>query len=319
LNLPRGATPVDFAYAIHSEVGGRCAGARINGKLVSLRHPLQDGDTVEIITSEAQFPRKDWLEFVVSGKARSRIRHSIRAAEQERSREIGRDILEKELRRGGFSLPRLLEQGRVAELARDELGGTPDDLFSAVGYGKLAAPKLLARLRGDAEPEPPPAPQKRRGLFRRARVPSSYGITVNGQPDVMVRMAGCCNPLPGDEVIGFVTRGRGVTVHAVDCNHAFTLDRERRIEVDWEDRSSAPRRIRIRVCSADTPGLLAKITKSISAEGVNIGGARVETSSGDNHAILNFDLWVTDLRSLKSVMKQIERVRGVRSVERVRA
>ncbi|MEB2345565.1 MAG: bifunctional (p)ppGpp synthetase/guanosine-3',5'-bis(diphosphate) 3'-pyrophosphohydrolase [Deltaproteobacteria bacterium] len=319
INLPRGATPVDFAYAIHSQVGERCAGARVNGKLVALRHELRDGDTVEILTSEAQQPRKDWLEFVVSGKARQRIRHATRVAEQARSRELGREMLDKELRRGGLSLARALEDGRLAALAQAELSGAPDDLFSAVGYGRIAAAQVLARLRGDAPPAPPePERPKRRGLFRRERASTSKsGIRVDGQPDVLVRFAGCCNPLPGDDVVGFVTRGRGVTVHARDCAAAFTQDPDRRIDVEWESKTAIPRQIKVRVVSVDRPGVLARITKSIAGTGVNIGGARVATSD-DRTAIHDFDLWVTDLRSLTTVMKEIERVRGVLTVERVR-
>jgi GTP pyrophosphokinase len=319
INLPRGGTPVDFAYAIHSEVGSHCAGARVNGKIVPLRHQLANGDTVEIMTSEAQFPRKDWLDFVVSGKARAKIRHAIRVAEQARSRELGRDILEKELRRAGLSLARLLESGEIEALAQKECSGSPDDLFSAVGYGRLAPAPLVARLRGEtAAPAPEPEPRRRR-IFGRARAaPPASGIRVDGVPDVLVRFAHCCNPLPGDEVIGFVTRGRGVTVHQKDCQHAFTLDPDRRIPVQWEAKSAQPRLVKVRAVSMDQPGVLAKITKSISAAGVNIGAARVQTNGADQTAVHDFDLWVADLRALNAVMKEIERVRGVLSVERVR-
>jgi GTP pyrophosphokinase len=317
INLPRGSTPLDFAYAIHSEVGSHCAGARVNGRIVPLRHVLKDGDTLEILTSEAQFPRKDWLDFVVSGKARSKIRHAIRVAEQARSRELGRDILEKELRRAGLSLARLLESGAIDALAQKELSGAPDDLFSAVGYGKLTPAPLVAKLRGE-EPAPPPEPKRRR-IFGRARpAPPASGIRVDGVADVLVRFASCCNPLPGDEVIGFVTRGRGVTVHQKDCQHAFTLDPDRRIPVQWEAKSAQPRLVKVRAVSMDQPGVLAKITKSISSAGVNIGAARVKTSAADQTAVHEFDLWVADLRALTGVMKEIERVRGVLSVERVR-
>jgi GTP pyrophosphokinase len=320
INLPRGATPVDFAYAIHSKVGERCAGARVNGRLVSLRHVLSDGDTVEIVTSDAQLPRKDWLDFVVSGKARQRIRHALRVAEQARSRELGRDILEKELRRVGLSLPRLLESGRIDELAQQEVSGASDDLFSAVGYGRIPAGQLVAKLTGDAPPSPPtPAPSPRRlGLFRRQRAEPLPGIRVDGLPDVMVRFAGCCSPLPGDDVIGFVTRGRGVTVHVKECPHTFALDRDRCIAVAWEPKSTIPRQIHVRVVSVDQPGVLARITKSISGAGVNIGAAQI-TTSDDQTAIHEFDLWVTDLRSLTALMKEIGKVRGVLTVERVRA
>ena len=319
INLPKGATPVDFAYAIHSEVGARCAGAKVNGKLVQLRHQLHDGDTVEIVTSASQTPRKDWLEFVISGRARQKIRHAIRAAEKARSLELGREILERDLRRVGLSLPRLLEGGELAEVARLELrGGGLDELFSAVGYGKLPSTSVVRRLKPEAvAPAPEPAPAPRRRLFRRTSVPKT-GITVSGANDVLVRFAGCCAPLPGDEITGFVTRGRGVTVHSKECSHAFELDPERRIDVQWDESAEISRRIKIEVSSVDRPGILATVTKCISAAGVNIDGARV-TTSHDGRAVSSFDLWIGDKRTLSAVMKEIGRIKGVLSVERVRA
>ena len=323
LNLPRGATPVDFAYAIHSEVGERCSGARVNGKMVPLRHALEDGDTVEVITSTSQSPRKDWLEFVVSAKARSRIRHAIRAAENAASRELGRGILERELRRAGFSLPRLLERDELDEVAREKARGSVEDLFAAVGYGKLSAAAVVRSLRPDWKPEAPKPERARKGLrdlFRREARPaaSGTGIRVDGQNDVMVRFGRCCAPLPGDDVVGFVTRGRGVTVHQKDCRLVFELDPERRIDVDWDADAGVSRQIRMRVTSRDEPGLLAKVTKTISAAGINIGSARVDTHT-DRTATHNFDLWVTDVQTLNNVIKDIERIKGVLSVERTRA
>jgi len=315
INLPAGATPVDFAYAIHSEVGAHCAGARVNGKMVPLRHRLEDGDTVEILTSQAQVPRKDWLDFVVSGKARSRIRHAIRATERERSRALGRELLERELRKAGLSLPRLLERGELAELASKETrGGSLDDLFSAVGFGRLPAVRVVKKLQGVEEPAPKPA---RRRLFRRP-APARSGIRVSGHGDVLVRFARCCAPIPGDDVVGFVTRGRGVTVHARGCDKVFGLDPERRIDVDWDEAAEVPHRIKMRVHSVDRPGILATVTRSISAAGVNIDGARVSTGT-DHKAVSTFDLWVKDVKTLNAVMKEIGRLKGVLSVERVRS
>jgi GTP pyrophosphokinase len=322
INLPRRATSIDFAYAIHSEVGAHCAGARVNGKMVPLRLPLQNGDTVEILTSPNQFPRKDWLEFAVSSKARSRIRHAIRLAENERSRQLGRDILERELRRVKLSLARLLEEGQLTELATSELrGGAVEDLFARIGYGRLSAAKLAKKLSGEeaeTEPESPPVPSRLRSLFRRQKTPpAGSGIRVSGSPDVMVRFGGCCDPLPGDEITGFVTRGRGVTVHAVECSRVYELDPERRIDVQWDEEAEVSRRIKIRVLSKDQPGILAKISKSISAAGINISDARI-TTDADRQAVLGFQLLVGDVRTLNAVMKEIEKVRGVLSVERVR-
>jgi len=321
LNLPKGATPVDFAYAIHSEVGAHCHGAKVNGKMVPLRHALADGDTVEILTSPTQQPRKDWLEFVISGRARQKIRHAIKVAERARSLDLGREMLERELRRAGLSLPRLLEGGELAKAATAEVHGSVDDLFSAVGYGKLPPIAVVRRIKPEAappEPAPPPPKRKLGDLFRRPVAPASTGLRVGGQNDVLVRFAACCGPLPGDDVVGFVTRGRGVTVHAKDCPKVFALDPERRIDVTWDGESLAPRRVKVRVVSVDRPGILATVTKTISAASINIDGARVATTQ-DRKAISSFDLQVTDARSLQAVMKEIGRVKGVISVERVRS
>ena len=319
INLPKNATPLDFAYAIHSEVGSHCAGARVNGKMVPLRHRLMNGDTVEVVTSSAQYPRKDWLEFVVSGRARGRIRHSIRALERERSRELGREILDRELRKHGMSLARLLEGEDLSELAAKEVHGPADVLFGALGYGRVNAVDIVRKLRGEKTPDPEPERKsaRLRALFRRQAKSPPSGIRVSGQSDVLVRFGRCCVPLPGDEVVGFVTRGRGVTVHVRDCARVYELDPARRIEVDWDSNTAMPHRIKMRVRSIDQPGLLAKITKTISAAGVNIGAARVSTTS-DQKSLQTFDLWVTDVGTLNAVMKQIGKIKGVISVDRLR-
>jgi GTP pyrophosphokinase len=318
IGLPVGATPVDFAYAIHSEVGDSCAGAKINGKLVSLRHKLVDGDTVEILTHSRQLPRKDWLDFVVTGKARSKIRHAIRAEEKARSRELGRELLDREFRKAGLSLPRALEGPAIAELAQRHGRGSVDDLLAWVGYGRIEAAAIVRELQGSAAP-PEPAPTPRRRLFGRTRETDTGGLQVGGQSDVMVRFGGCCAPLPGDDVVGFVTRGRGVTVHLKDCPKVFELDPERRIDVDWQPGAGneVTRKIRMRVRSQDQPGLLAKVTKTISTEGVNIGAA-VVTTTPDRMSEQTFDVWVPDVAKLNAVMKEIRKIKGVLSVERLR-
>jgi guanosine-3',5'-bis(diphosphate) 3'-pyrophosphohydrolase len=317
INLSKGATPIDFAYAIHTKVGEHCAGAKVNGKMVPLRHRLSDGDTVEIVTSQSQFPRKDWLEFVASARARSKIRHALRARENERSRELGREILDRDLRKAGLSLPRLLESGGLDEIALAEAMGQIDELFALVGYGKLASSDVVRRLTGEEAPEPVAEAPRRRGLFRREPRRSSSGIRVSGQADVLVRFPRCCAPLPGDDVIGFVSRGRGVTVHQKDCVKTFEQDPARRIDVQWDTDATAPWSIKVRVHSLDRPGLLAKVTKTISAAGINIGAAQVSTTE-DAKAIQTFDLWVNDVASLNAVMKEIGRIKGILSVERLR-
>ena len=314
MNLPRGATPVDFAYAIHSEVGDRCAGAKINGKIVPLRHALVDGDTVEVITSAARTPRKDWLEYVVTGKARSRIRSAIRAEEKARSRELGRELLDREMRKAGLSLPRLVDSEELQAIARKHGRGSIQDLLASIGYGRIHSADIVRALRGE---EPPPRPPRRRPRLFGRQHDASLGIRVSGQSDVLVRFPHCCDPLPGDDVIGFVTRGRGVTVHMRDCPRTFELDPARRIDVEWKPETDVTRRIKMRVRSVDQPGLLAKVTKTISSRGVNIGGARV-TTSRDQKAEQTFDVYVNDVGTLNQVMKEIGRIKGVLSVERVR-
>ena len=317
--LVRGSTPVDFAFAIHSEVGAHCAGARVNGKMVPLRSRLADGDTVEVITSPNQYPRKDWLDFVITGKARSRIRNAIRATERARSVELGRTILERELRKSSLTLKDLQQDGVLAKLGRRRGGDSLEDLFSSVSYGRISGAEVVRRLRGGEEPEPAPDEPPKRRMFWQPREPASTsGIRVSGQPDVMVRFGLCCNPLPGDEVIGFVTRGRGVTVHQKDCPKIFELDPDRRIDAEWELDAKIPRKITVRVRSIDQKGLLAKVTKTISSAAINIGAAKITTSQ-DQKAIHTFDLWVTDVDTLNSVMKQIGRIKGVLGVERVRS
>jgi GTP pyrophosphokinase len=321
INLPSKSTPIDFAYAIHSEVGSHCAGARVNGKQVPLRTKLADGDTVEIQTSNSQIPRKDWLDFAVSSKARSRIRHSIRQDGRDRSRKLGRDILERELRRANLSLKQVLDDGQLEAVAKqDARKGTVEDLFAAVSYGKIAASSVVRKLRGEEEPKPAralPVPDKIRGLFRRERRSSSSGIVVSGSPDVLVRFGGCCDPLPGDEIIGYVTRGRGVTIHLRECTKVFEVDPERWIDVQWDEESGEPRKIKVRVKSKDKQGILAKITNTISSAGVNIGAATITTEEG-NLAVQSFELWVQDVSELNAVMKSIAKLKGVTSVERIR-
>jgi GTP pyrophosphokinase len=207
-------------------------------------------------------------------------------------------------------------------VARIQAGGSVEDLFASVGYGKIAASAVVRALRPDWKADElrvsAPKPRKLRDLFRREPRPSSTGIRVDGQGDVLIRFGRCCSPLPGDEVIGFVTRGRGVTVHQKNCRVTFELDPERRIDVQWDTDATVPHPIRIRVTSRDAPGLLAEITRSISAEGVNIGAAQV-TTHPDRTATQNFELWITDVQVLNRVIKEIERVKGVISVERIRS
>ena len=235
--FPRGSTPIDFAYSIHSEVGHHCVGARVNGAMVPLRYKLHNGDVVEILTSNGQSPSKDWLDFVVSGRARSRIRAFIRIEERERSAKLGRDILEREMNKRDMSFSRFFknkgETGRV--LSHFKLNAQ-EELFAQLGYGKLAVAQIIDAI---APPEDPKARESLKPSFiertvrKVTRRGAAEGIVLQGMENVMVRYAKCCNPLPGDPVVGWITRGRGITVHRRGCQKAMELDPQRRVDVEW--------------------------------------------------------------------------------------
>ena len=309
--LPAGATPIDFAYAVHTEIGNHCAGAKVNGQLVSLRHRLSNGDTVEVITSDHQKPRQEWLDHVVSGRARSRIRHAVKLEQVENSLNMGRDILRRDLRRRRLSYDKLLKAGTLDAVARQLRYRDLDAMLGAIAYGRLKAGSVADRLAGGSGQDAPDL------LQRVLRIGTRRGvIRVGGQENVVVRIAKCCAPVPGDPVEGYITRGRGVTVHARDCSKIFHLDPERRVPVGWDAEPGELRRVRVRIVSEDRTGLLAAISDKISAEGINIDGARISTS--DNRAVQSFELRVKDRKHLETVLTQLSKIRGVLSVERVR-
>ena len=314
--LPAGATPIDFAYAVHSEVGNHCAGAKINGQLVPLRHKLTNGDTIEIVTSPHQRPRQEWLDFVVTGRARSRIRHFLKSEQVERSRALGRDLLHRELHKRGLSFEKLAKSGELKNVAKDLGVRDLDGLLQAVAYGKHDARGVARKIAGVGEDEPEPKPSLLRRVLSVGR--GTGEVRVSGMDNVLVRFAKCCSPVPGESVEGFITRGRGVTVHASDCSKIFHLDPDRRVPVTWEDVAGAPPvNVKVRVVSEDRQGLLAAVTNKISAEGVNIDSAQIYTEP-DGRAIQVFELSVKNRKHLDGVLRQIAKIRGVVTVERVR-
>ncbi len=317
--LPAGATPIDFAYAVHSEVGNHCAGAKVNGKLVPLRHHLANGDTVEILTSPHQRPRREWLDHVVTGRARGRIRQVLRSQEVEQGRQLGREILERALAQRGRSWEKLSKAGDLTRVARELSYRGIDEMLQAIAYGKLQARQVARKLGVDEEPA---AETREPTLFERVFRPrrGSTGVKVGGMDHVLVRFARCCSPVPGDPVDGFITRGRGVTVHVRDCPRIFHLDPERRVPVSWDDAPAETelRSVRVRVVSEDRPGILAAVSKQISTAGVNIEGGSI-VKSGENRAVQTFDLAVRDRKHLDTVIRQLSKLRGVLSVERVRS
>ncbi len=323
-SLPRGATPVDFAYTIHSEIGEQCVGAKVNGKLVPLRYKLKNGDTIEILTSPHSHPSKDWLTFVKTSRAQARIRQFIRQAEHRRSIEIGRDVAEREFRRFGITLNKVQKGGEL-EKAANALGyRISDDLLAGIGYGKVSPADVLRHLvpaEKLAEPRPAatPVPTSRiTEIFRKvAGLPATGGVRISGIDDVLVRYGRCCNPVPGDAIVGFITRGRGVTVHTAVCDKVMGMDPERRVDVAWDVKGDFKRPVSLRVITTDRPGILAKISQTFSEAGVNISQASCRSTTPGERAVNDFEVTVGDLKQLNQVMRSIERIEGVQSVKRV--
>jgi GTP pyrophosphokinase len=313
--LPEGATPLDFAYAVHTKVGEHCVGAKVNGKLVPLRYTLRQGDIVEIVTSPNQHPSRDWLKIVKSTRARAKINQWLKVEERARSIELGRELFEREARKYRLNPTALLGGEEIKKAAADFGFAGPDDLMAALGYGKSSVHQVLNKLAPNALLESPEKPKA--SATRPAPVD---GVRIRGVDDLLVRFARCCNPLPGDPIVGFITRGRGLTVHARDCLTVAksVLDRERLIDVEWDVEEPGKRPVRIAVyIGKDRPGLLSEITGAISARNGNITKAEV-TVTDDRRGINNFVIEVADLRQLQDIIAAIRDVRDVINVERVR-
>ena len=319
LNFPVGATIIDFAYRIHSEVGHHCAGARVNGRIVPLRYQLQSGDTVEIVTTSSQAPSKDWLKLVKTSRAKARVRAWVKGQQAARSIAVGREILERDLARHALDFGRLRTDGTLARVAHELSLKDEDAMLAGVGYGKITAQQVLGRILPEEEIEK--RREKSEGrlqrLFRLVSRQTKSGVTVSGIDDVLVRFGKCCSPLAGERITGFITRGRGVTVHALDCPKVLESDPQRRIEVQWSDGKGTPRAVKVEVTCVDQPGLLAAMSKAISSAGINIARAHVH-ALGDHKAQNTFELMVTNAEELNRVMRNLGRVRGVMKVARVR-
>lgn len=316
--FPRGATPIDFAYAVHTEVGTRCSGARVNGAMVPLRTRLRNGDVVEILTTKNQTPKKDWLEFVVTGRARSRIRSFLRSEERKRSVKLGRDLFDREMRKRDISVQRFLKSGEVGKVLDGFSARNVDELFAIMGYGRVEPSAVVDLIAPREETEVPK--DLRPGFIERAvsrvtRRNANEGIRIEGLDDMLVRFAKCCNPVAGDAVTGWITRGRGVTVHRRGCPRAMELDPKRRVDVSWANNSHMDLPVSLRVNTTDKPGILAKISTVFTENGVNIVEANCRSAEG--RACNVFQFTVGDIEKLNAVMRGIARVDGVYDVERI--
>ena len=314
--LPRGATAIDFAYAVHTEVGHQCTGAKVNGAIVPLRHAVANGDVIEIITQKGHEPSRDWLSFVHTSRARSKIRQWINLHEREQAKDVGKRLLEKEARQAGITLKKISNEDwqRVAS----EYGcGRMDDLHADLGYGKWSARQVLAKASGQPLAEPTDEKPKITDTVKRMLGMNDGSILVRGHDDLMVYRSKCCNPIPGDDVVGYVTRGRGIAVHGKNCPNVQNLlyDAERRIAVEWAGQTQATFPVRLRILTEDRPGMLANITAVISDNGANI--RTFESGGQDLRARIDVALDVQDRKQLERILSAIKRIPGVFDIERV--
>ncbi len=325
--FPEGATPIDFAYAVHTELGNRCTGARVNGRMVPLKHVLQNGDTVEIVTSKTQAPSKDWLKYCVTNKAKTKIRAYVKEEQRKRSLTLGKELAEREFRKFGASSAKYLKGEAFEKLKKDYGIHEDDEVLVRVGYGKLEPRHLVERLAPELLNQPSEGDKKEKSSFlqnvfkaatQKAKRSGSL-IAVSGMDDVLVHYARCCNPIPGDPIVGFITRGRGITVHRSDCRKAFEFDQLRRVDVEWNSTSAdsgQERLVRIRVISQDMPGLLKSMSEAFSTQGMNIHNAQVRTTR-DAKAVATFDVSVRNTQQLNQVIFDLQKIKGVIGVSRL--
>ena len=317
--LPRGATAVDFAYMIHTEVGNQCTGAKVNGQLVPLAYKLKTGDIIEITTSKNHHPSKDWLKYVKTVKARSKIRHWIKTQEKERSMTLGREMLEKAFRKEKLSFLNLMKSEQMVAVAADFGFKTVDDLIANVGYGKITPLQVVRKIVPKREAE---AATVEESIFNKLigrvgrKKKLKTGVLVKGVDDILIKFGKCCQPVPGDSIVGYITRGFGVTVHRTNCVNALRMNPERQIEVEWNREVGEVYPVKIRIISQDRVGLLADVVGNISKFGANILNATSEIR--DNKMVDSFfTIGVEDISHLDKILSAVRKVKRVQDVKRV--
>jgi GTP diphosphokinase / guanosine-3',5'-bis(diphosphate) 3'-diphosphatase len=319
VSLKKGSTPLDFAFAIHTEVGNHCTGARVNGVQVPFTTELRNGDWVEILTSKAQRPTTDWLDIAVSSKARNKIRTFLRAEERGQSIQAGRDLLERGLRRFGCSFNRILKSGELDEVARELKLSNADDVLAAVGHGKVDKDEVIDRLLPEDKKSTPPSEVREtpfEKVIRKVIRGQDSGIVLDGVDNLLIRFARCCNPLPGEEVVGYVSRGRGIVVHRRSCAKAAVLDPQRQTKVQWAATAVSQRPVGVQVITVNRPGILADLSAIFVAKGVNLDSANCQASHSDR-GVNTFTFYVKDLDQLNGIIRALKQVKGVYEVNRV--
>jgi GTP diphosphokinase / guanosine-3',5'-bis(diphosphate) 3'-diphosphatase len=320
-SLPRGSTAVDFAYSIHTDVGNQCVGTRINGKMVPLRTRLQNGDIVEIVTQAAHKPSRDWLSFVATSRARSKIRHVLQNEERTRSIELGRRLFDKEARRFGLSPSTVLDSPEMAKFASEYGAKNPEELLAHIGYGKISPRTVMQKSVPASQLKEKPPESGVVSAVKRVLMPGSGAdkIKVRGTDDILVFRAKCCNPIRGERIVGYITRGKGVSVHAGTCPNVISLmfDPERRIDVEWDSPGSdqAAYTVRLTMQVEDRKGMLAEISAKVSDINTNITNMEARTGD-DQQARIDMTVEIKDVKHLDKVIKSIKGVQGVLGVER---
>lgn len=315
--FPQGATALDFAYAIHTEVGHRCTGAKAHGRMVPMRYKLQNGDRMEIITSATQVPSRDWLEIAKTGRALSKIRRYIREEERERGRTLGRELLEVELKKNNRSLPKLIRSGELAKITRKFGHRKPEQLYLDIAQGNTVLKKVIAELiPPEEQPEEEVVTNPISSFINRIRKRSVSPVLISGEEDVLTSYARCCNPLPGEHVAGYITRGRGITVHKAACRQLLAMDTERRVKVEWHAESKSRHTGELEIVCANKPGMLADLGAICKSQDINVTRMNANPIE-DNKAILNLEVSVLNVTELSALMRSIKKLKGVIRVNRL--
>ena len=321
--LPRGSTPVDFAYSIHSDVGNACVGSKVNNRIVQLKYSLKNGDVVEILTQPGHMPSKDWLGFVKTSKARNKIKQIINATERSKSIEIGEKYFEKEARRLSISISKL-DEGILAQVLEDYGMSKLEDIFANLGYGKLEARPILMRFAPERAQEEEAKAEQALAAQAPPEVPDktlkNLALRVKGMNDVLIYRATCCNPIPGEAIVGYITRGKGVAVHRLSCSNVQNLmyEVERKIDVEWAKTGVDSFDVQISITTDDRPGILAQFTQVLFSENSNIRSleARGDEERGGDGAVVDMKIEVRDKRQLEKILSALRRIPGVRDIER---
>ena len=325
IELPDEATPVDLAYAIHTNLGGMCTGARVNGRMVPLKHKLTNGARVEILTSKTQTPSKDWLKFVVTNKAKSKIRQFVKEEQRRNAIAIGKDIVEKEFRKFGMAAIKYLKGPDFDKYISESGIVDLEELYVRVGYGKFEANLLVKNLspealQKEADKTPDSTIMERIVKSAKAKMRKSNSlVSVDGMDDVLVHFAKCCSPIPGDSITGFISRGKGIIIHRSGCQKVFENDQIRRVDVSWSSKTAQEgqeRQVKLEVISQDVQGLLKLMSESFASQGINIDSAQIRTTR-DKKAICLFEISVTDVSQLSNAILSLQKIKGIINVQRV--